>query len=374
MLLCLMISLAASNEWWNPSTVFDITTANMNTEIGSSKHVVLEFYSPYCHWCRMMFHEYEELRKHYNDPSSAWYREDVLIARTNANNDPSISQNYHIYAFPTIIFIPANGKSASATFSAPRVKHHFIQWIEAEIAAAAKREEEKKVEEIGKGNENRANEEEIQKENREKEVERLEDLGRNNDNTEEIRENHENAKENRDSIEKTEENTEKPRETAENTENNPNNVKNDEHTHENNLEDDTAHPEEDEIMKFEMIIEDVSSHNSEKWRGEFQNLQILLESLQKSQSSDLQDLLLSLSSLKSSHSDQVLQLFLQIDALQKRLESLDTNIINRNRIESTQTRFNPMHMLIFTTIGCILGFGLSLYLVKVRPAKDYNKV
>ena len=117
-------------DWWENSVTKDLSDSNFQEFIGSSKHVVLEFYAPFCHWCKIMFKEYEEVSIHYNDPASAWKNENILIARVNSQFNPKIIEKYKIFSFPTIVFIPAFSDGVAAVFNAPRMKFKFIEWIE----------------------------------------------------------------------------------------------------------------------------------------------------------------------------------------------------------------------------------------------------
>ena len=56
------------------------------------------------------------------------------------------------------------------------------------------------------------------------------------------------------------------------------------------------------------------------------------------------------------------------------MRDIDANIVNRNKIDNTQSRFNLTHMIIFVTLGGIMGFAGGIYLVKISKTKDFNKV
>lgn len=293
----------AQAEWWENSVVFDVTEENYQEVIGADRAVVLEFYAPFCHWCRVMFHEYEQVAMHYNAADSVWKVENILIARVNAQKNPKICEIYGVHAYPTIIFIPANSQHKLGTFDAPRVKFKFIDWIENNLKLPDDPHEAEKDP------------------HSELEILELE---------EENQENHEEEHENEDRNE--------------------------------------------EFLQFEMLIEDVASHNSDKWRGEFNALQIQLEELRKLEESDNQEVILALYNVKTGFNEQMLKIFAMIEGLNAKLEGIDGNIKNRNQIESTQSRFNLTHSAIFATLGGIFGFVCGIYLVKIRPTKDYNKV
>lgn len=299
-MLIFTLFLAVSSEWFSNSVVFDITDSNLEDTIGKSEHVIIEFFAPYCHWCRVMFHEYEELSKHYNEEGSAWRRRDILIARVNAMHNPKTTNRFRIFGFPTIIFVPAYSQDVKSIHDGMRTKANFIDWIENQLKELNDMEFDR----------------------REPELEHL---------------NHE----------ENEGNEEDPSE-------------NDGH--------------EEEFAKFELVIEDVSSHTSEKWRGEFNALNIKVDELIKTQQECTQDVLIEVNKLKQTLNDQILQLLKKVEMNAGKIDDVGTSVVNRNNIENTQSRFNPTHMVIFLTLGGIVGFALSVYLVKISPSKILNKV
>jgi hypothetical protein len=264
-----------------------------------------------------MFHEYEEVSKHYNSETSAWRRADVLIARVNAMHNQQVTNKYQIYAFPSIIFIPAHSQDMKSMFQGPRTKANFVDWIENQIKELKEHhfDERKKEQKESHGNYEVIHDivEEAQGEN-----------GKEGDGDE--HEEHEEEEQN------------------------------------------------EKYAKFEMVIEDVSSHASEKWRGEFNALSIKLDELTKAEQENTQELLIALSGLKQGFAEQSLQLLKKIESNSAKIDEVLANVVNRNNIENTQSRFNPTHMVIFVVLGVIIGFALSVYLVKIKPAKNFNKV
>ena len=337
-MLILSLVLAVSGNWWEPSVVFDITDDNSDKVLGKSQHVIIEYFAPYCHWCRMMFHEYEELSRHYNSDSSAWKRDDILIARVNSMNNHHVTSKYQVYAFPTIIFIPAHSQELKSMFQGPRTKGNFIDWIEGQI----KELKEHKFDERIKEEEAGLDFDDLEKEELEREKERMEKGSKH---------------EGHDIIDEVVEE-----------------VKDGEKEEQDEDDEDYDEEEHDKYAKFEMVIEDVSSHASEKWRGEFTAISIKLDEIIKYQQESSQDLLVALSSVKQGFSDQMLQILKKVESNSAKIDEVMAGVINRNNVESTQSRFNPIHMVIFLVLGVIIGFAFSVYLVKIKPVKDFNKV
>ena len=62
------------------------------------------------------------------------------------------------------------------------------------------------------------------------------------------------------------------------------------------------------------------------------------------------------------------------EKIDKNLEEINSNVVNRNKIESTQSRFNITHMFIFISIGLIIGISMATYVAKQKSPKLHDKV
>ena len=78
-----LISQVIGKGWWEGSKAIDITADNRKEYIGGKKHVLLEYFTPPCHWCQVLFPDLEKLIEHYTDENSIGYRDDFIIARVN---------------------------------------------------------------------------------------------------------------------------------------------------------------------------------------------------------------------------------------------------------------------------------------------------
>eukprot|EP00358_Blepharisma_japonicum_P005918 CAMPEP_0202943270 /NCGR_PEP_ID=MMETSP1395-20130829/3650_1 /ASSEMBLY_ACC=CAM_ASM_000871 /TAXON_ID=5961 /ORGANISM="Blepharisma japonicum, Strain Stock R1072" /LENGTH=204 /DNA_ID=CAMNT_0049640519 /DNA_START=216 /DNA_END=826 /DNA_ORIENTATION=- len=118
--------------------------------------------------------------------------------------------------------------------------------------------------------------------------------------------------------------------------------------------------DDEKAVQYEFVIEDRSAEFSNKWKGEFEALRIEIEELRKYVKEQTQEILLLTSNIKSILKDQTLTNIQHFENLEKQAGELDFNIKNRNKIESTQTRFNVTHMIVFLSLGALVGIGIGV--------------
>ena len=127
--LALSWVVVVSANWWESSNTLSVTDSNFKSIIGQDKHLVLEFYSPACVYCKQIKQDYEGLWSHFNDPQSNWYSGSVSVARSNSLENPQVAQVYSVSSFPTILFFAAGSTEPLSKFSGPRNKYTFIKWV-----------------------------------------------------------------------------------------------------------------------------------------------------------------------------------------------------------------------------------------------------
>ena len=82
-LLIFIIFITTTNntahQWWN-NNVPELTDININHKVGKGKLVIIDFFTPWCHYCQKIAPEYLKLYEHFKNS------ENVLITKVNCED------------------------------------------------------------------------------------------------------------------------------------------------------------------------------------------------------------------------------------------------------------------------------------------------
>ena len=127
-LLILLITFFKSTlnfkEWWEESIVFEFTNNNVDNYIGSDKYIIIEFYTKWCQYCKLLFPVYEEVFKKYNET-----RKDIIIGRINCEFNSKTCENFGVFAYPNIVLFIPNSKRMKSVFTQNREVNIISNWI-----------------------------------------------------------------------------------------------------------------------------------------------------------------------------------------------------------------------------------------------------
>ena len=124
LILQIFISVTPIKEWWEDTKVPLLTDSNFHDIVGKEKYVVVEFFTKWCMYCKMMNQEYEKFYELYLTK-----REDVKVTKIECSINQKICMEYGIFAFPFIaLFFPENKKMKSV-FKYKRTKEDFDKWV-----------------------------------------------------------------------------------------------------------------------------------------------------------------------------------------------------------------------------------------------------
>jgi len=113
------------------SAVVDLTSANFDKIVlDSNKHVLVEFFAPWCGHCKRLAPEYEIVATAFATESS------VVVAKIDADKYTDIGTKYGVGAFPTLIWFPKDDKSGGAIYQGPRDVESIVGHINTHAGTA----------------------------------------------------------------------------------------------------------------------------------------------------------------------------------------------------------------------------------------------
>ena len=124
LILQMFIYISSIKEWWEETKMPLLNEANFYDYVGKEKFVVVEFFTKWCIYCKMMNPEYEKFYELYLQK-----REDVLITKIECSINQKKCTDYGVFAFPFVgLFFP-NNKKIKSVFKYRRELDDFDKWI-----------------------------------------------------------------------------------------------------------------------------------------------------------------------------------------------------------------------------------------------------
>ncbi|KAG0234755.1 hypothetical protein BGW42_006218 [Actinomortierella wolfii] len=103
------------------SAVKTLLDSTFDKEIKSGKHVLVEFYAPWCGHCKNLAPTYEKVAMDYIN------EKEVVIAKVDATAEKVVSDKYGIKGYPTIKYFSPDGKVED--YNGGRSEQDFIDFI-----------------------------------------------------------------------------------------------------------------------------------------------------------------------------------------------------------------------------------------------------
>ncbi|XP_048538343.1 protein disulfide isomerase-like 1-4 isoform X2 [Triticum urartu] len=107
----------------NEAHVVVLTAANFSSFLAVRRHVVVDFYAPWCYWSRKLAPEYAAAAAHLADKGL-----DVALAKVDATQDRDLARAHGVDGYPTVLFF-VDGVSRHFPYYGERTKDAMVSWI-----------------------------------------------------------------------------------------------------------------------------------------------------------------------------------------------------------------------------------------------------
>ena len=92
--------------------------------MGKNYCVIVEFYTKWCQYCKLLSPEYDKLVEEYKDK-----RKDIIISRLEGQENSFTLQRYGIFRFPVLALFKPNTKQIYSIFQNKRVFEELDKWV-----------------------------------------------------------------------------------------------------------------------------------------------------------------------------------------------------------------------------------------------------
>jgi protein disulfide-isomerase A6 len=114
--------------------ILDLTPESFAAHVNGGKHVLVEFYAPWCGHCKRMVPELMKLGQMISQDPSLKNR--VIVAKVNADDHRSIGEKFDVKGFPTIKYF-ARGKAPTkenaASYDQARTAEAFFSFLKDKV-------------------------------------------------------------------------------------------------------------------------------------------------------------------------------------------------------------------------------------------------
>jgi len=111
--------------------VVDLTPENFDSVVDGSKHVFVEFFAPWCGHCKKLAPEYDIVGESFAK------QDNVVIAKVDADEHPTLGTRFDVTGFPTLKFFP-KGATTPEDYDGGRTAEDIVSFVNGKAGSNAK--------------------------------------------------------------------------------------------------------------------------------------------------------------------------------------------------------------------------------------------